>query len=444
MSKATIGKLAILAGAPLLSGLAFAAPPSFGEWDVSDGEIDACGTARTNIMSCQVLVKDKGFVQVQVKDSDGKSYVQSILTDFNATGTPGHMSDGTTPATDLLTFYDENYIRINFQAQASSIADFTYGDPGFMGVQVINDAGDSSSATWFEATTKIATGWGINIMYEEHGSTDPATASVATVVELTTDFWTTGVWNPATGTTDSANGEYNGMFDTSFYYKGLNGVAGDLLGRDLYIDQDLSLATANPVGVSDSNDRQTFYFWDRSGELLDPGVAGVWGSTTDDVADVDDPFTGIASQQSVDWGTGNTLPVSSDPGIAGPQVIAFFIAQEVSTLGFGDDGKSTFYHLQVDGTGAYDDQMAYSQAGTGFEDVYITEIDPTTGTVQFAMGGMEDWLVADAFNPDDSINNPEKAFFPPPAYLQDVADTIGTTPTGPIVPPVLPPATPIP
>ncbi len=438
MRTATIGKLAILAGAPLLSGLAFAAPPagapSFGEWTVTDGVIDACGTARTNIMSCQVLVKDQGFMQVQVKDAEGNSYVQSILTDYDATGTPGNIQDGTTASTDLLAFYDENYIRINFQDQASTIAAFTYGDPGFMGVQVINDNGLSSTRTWFEATTKIATGWGIDILTPDRipANTD---GTVKTVVELTTDFWTTGVWG--TAPTGYVEGTYNGMFDTSFAYVGLNDGQGRLVGRDLYIDQDLSLATANDAPDDTSGDRQTFYFWDRSGELLNAGVDGVWGRMDDNpdnvnplaVDDNDDFFTGLGSQLVVNWGAGNDLPPSTDPGIEGSQLIAFWIDQEVTTQGFGNDGKSTFYHLQVDGTGAYDDVVAYSQAGTGFADVYLTEV--VDGTVQYAMGGLEDWL---GTSTSDNSASPENQFFPPPKHLRDVALTVGEAATTPVTP----------
>lgn len=357
MSKA---KLSLLLGGTLASGIAMAAPPQFGEWsaDKTGGvtDIEACA-GRTNIISCQVLVEDNGFIQVQVKDTDGFSYIQSIIADGLTDGTVGAGAADT-------PFWDENYIRINFQAQLSTLPSFTAGDPGFMGKQAILDSHITSGNTWFEATTTIATGWGLDLLYPG------AQAQGATVaVDLTTDFWTTdGTIDPATG-----KGTYNGMFDTRFYYQAYNDASGAIIGRIIDIDQDLSLQTINPMGGpgTNLNDRQYFLYMDRSGVLLDNLGSGVWGSSTDSVAAIDDPFEGpnVGNDGAIEWGDG--APVSTDPSVQGEQVIAFYIGQEVTTAGFGQDGKSTFYHLQVDDTGAYDGIYEYSQAGSGFEDPSI-------------------------------------------------------------------------
>ncbi len=384
-------KLSLLLGGSLVSGLAMAAPPQFGEWTAERTgnitTIDAC-TGRTNIVSCSVLVEDTGFIQVQVKDTDGNNYIQSIIADGLADGATG--DDTSTP------FWDENYIRIKFQAQLSTLPNFTWGDPGFMGKQAILDAEVTSGNTWFEATTTIATGWGLDILY---AGAQGQGAQVA--VDLTTDFWTTtgGVIDPATG-----KGEYNGMFDTRFYYQAYNDASGAIIGRVIDIDQDLSLQTVNPQFGPGTNidDRQYFLYMDRSGVLLNNLGSGVWGSSTDSVAAIDDPFTGPnadttlpngaawVADGAVEWGDG--APNSSDPSVIGEQVIAFYIGQEVSTAGFGANGKSTFYHLQVDDTGSYDNAMEYSQAGSGFEDPSIFETDPVTGVTTTALGGYSDWF----------------------------------------------------
>ncbi len=375
-------KLTLLLGGSLVSGLAMAAPPQFGEWSAertgNTTNIDAC-SGRTNIVSCQVLVEDTGFIQVQVKDTDGNNYIQSIIADGLADGATG--DDTSTP------FWDENYIRIKFQAQLSTLPNFTSGDPGFMGKQAILDAEVSSGNTWFEATTTIATGWGLDILYAGAQSQG---AQVA--VDLTTDFWTTtgGVIDPATG-----KGEYNGMFDTRFYYQAYNDASGAIIGRIIDIDQDLSLQTVNPQFGPGTNidDRQYFLYMDRSGVLLENLGSGVWGSSTDTAGlGIDDPFTGpnVGSDGAIEWGDG--APTSSDPSVLGEQIIAFYIGQEVSTAGFGNEGKSTFYHLQVDETGSYDAVYEYSQAGSGFEDPSIFQTDPVTGDTYTALGGYSDWF----------------------------------------------------
>ncbi len=379
MSKARLSLL--LGGTLAASGLAVAAPPQFGEWTAERNgnitDIEACAN-RTNIVSCQVLVEDTGFIQVQVKDTDGNNYIQSIIADGIADGATGDATN--TP------FWDENYIRIKFQAQLSTLAMFTFGDPGFMGKQAILDAEVTSGNTWFEATTTIATGWGLDILYAGAQSQG---ATVA--VDLTTDFWTTegGVIDPNTG-----KGQYNGMFDTRFYYQAYNDASGAIIGRIIDIDQDLSLQTVNPQfgPGTNANDRQYFLFMDRSGVLLENLGSGVWGSSTDSTANIDDPFTGpnVGHDGAVEWGDGT--PDSSDPLVLGEQVIAFYIGQEVSTAGFGQEGKSTFYHLQVDDTGSYDNIYEYSQAGTGFEDPSIFTTDPVTGDTYTALGGYSDWF----------------------------------------------------
>ncbi len=310
-------KLATAIGAAMLPGLAFAVPPQFGEWSVTGGDVDPCA-ALTNVESCEVMVFDSGFVQAQLKGTDGKTYIKSIVTDQDATGTP---------AGGDLAFYDENFVRITFSSQTSSVPGGAGSDPGFMGKQVILDT-TTSSVTKFSSETEIRTGW---------GETELGGPNVAI--------------NTTIATIDGA-GDPNGLFESVFDFQGNNDPdTGQQTGTRLNIDQNVSLST----DAATDDDRQVFAFRSRTGDLLNSN--GVWGSSTDD-ATIDDPFDGIGGPESVPWVEGGTIS-------------AFWIGQNVATPGVGG-GASEFFAIQVG--------PAFSQAGTGFPN--------TDGT---ALGGFQDW-----------------------------------------------------
>ena len=73
-------------------------PVPFNQWTVNNGIIDTSATCTTPGVNCTVLAQDDGFLQQQVV-TDGGSYVQMILTDPGASGTP-----------DTLAFTTENFV----------------------------------------------------------------------------------------------------------------------------------------------------------------------------------------------------------------------------------------------------------------------------------------------------------------------------------------------
>jgi hypothetical protein len=90
-------------GLALLSAIAHAAwagsnPIPFNQWTVNNGDIDASAGCSAPGVSCTVLTQDKGFLQQQVTTASG-SYVQMILTDPDASGSPA-----------TLGFTTENFI----------------------------------------------------------------------------------------------------------------------------------------------------------------------------------------------------------------------------------------------------------------------------------------------------------------------------------------------
>jgi hypothetical protein len=73
-------------------------PIPFNQWTVDNGVIDASAGCSVPGVSCTVLNQDKGFLQQQVITDSG-SYVQMILTDPEASGSPA-----------TLGFTTENFI----------------------------------------------------------------------------------------------------------------------------------------------------------------------------------------------------------------------------------------------------------------------------------------------------------------------------------------------
>ncbi len=299
-------KLFLLMGAPLLPSLAVA-QPQFDEWSVSNGAIDPC-TNITNAVSCQILVDSDGFTQAQITGTDGQIYIKSVVTDVDANGPKAG-----------LAFYDENFVRMNFSQSSNNTS-----EPGFMGKQHISDNA-ANSGTVFTSDAEVRTGW----------AQGPGDANV--------------VISSSIITTDTA-GNPNGAFETTFNFQGNNDpVTGEQLGRRIVIGQDVTLTAGSDT------ERQVFLFRGHSGNLLTG--TGIWGSTTDDPTNIDDPFD-----------IGN--PVSWSPG---GSVNVFWIGQNVATPGI-NDGSATFSMLQVNGSA--------SQLVSGLP------VPDTGGT----LGGFQDWL----------------------------------------------------
>jgi len=73
-------------------------PVPFNQWTVNNGVIDTSTTCTSPGVSCTVMAQDDGFLQQQVVTDSG-SYVQMILTDPGASGSP-----------DTLAFTTENFV----------------------------------------------------------------------------------------------------------------------------------------------------------------------------------------------------------------------------------------------------------------------------------------------------------------------------------------------
>jgi hypothetical protein len=73
-------------------------PVPFNQWTVNNGVIDTSAACSAQGVSCTVLAEDDGFLQQQVITDSG-SYVQMILTDPGASGSP-----------DTLAFTTENFV----------------------------------------------------------------------------------------------------------------------------------------------------------------------------------------------------------------------------------------------------------------------------------------------------------------------------------------------
>ena len=346
-------KMAVLVSAALASGSAAAAPPIFGQWTVTDGVIDPCSDV-TNATSCEVLVSDFGFVQAQIS-IEGETFIKSIVTDNNA--------DSSAP----IQFWDENYIRIFNQPQ-TSVALPSLNRSGFLGRMVIDDS--TATQNDFVLVSDIATGWGMEYIDEVFDASKERNPDAQTYVRFDQDIIsnTPGL-----------------EFDSQFLFEGENGVDEDgntvILGSRVDIEQVVALPTIDDPLSED--DIQNFFFYDRRGTFLT--TAGVWGSSTDDANNIDRPFD---NENFIDPDTG--LPGTFFPEFIAwdewssdnpnPQMLVFWIDQSITTSGFGE-GSSDFYHLQADSDGAGAGEYAFSQAGAGFVNANVSEMEAA-----------EDWL----------------------------------------------------
>jgi len=235
------GFLGVLALAPL----AVQATPTFDGWSVTSGTIDAangsyCTTAG---VVCDPLVSGNGFLQQQVTDN-GVVYIQTIITDTGASGTP---SAG-------LPFSDESFIR---QGATTGIMDRQ------------RSAESSPSFTFSNAAT-LFTGWAAAFI--------PAGGANMNINQSFTDAGNTAV----TG---------DGLFN-SFVMNINQTAAGVVTGKTMSLRQDLGLGDGTS---NNANDTQSFVVEQRTGDLLPAGT----GSLT-----LNNPDTGPVT---VSWQSGEDV-----------------------------------------------------------------------------------------------------------------------------------------
>lgn len=145
----------LLACAAVLPLSAQAASPVFDSWSVASGTITAgCGAG----FSCSVLSSGDGFIQVQWV-GDGVTYIQTIVTDPDANGTPAS-----------LAYVDESFVQLGGnngilaqQRHATSDADGTFTNSSQLAIGWANPTPDGNNPTMtisqsFESDGGAATG----------------------------------------------------------------------------------------------------------------------------------------------------------------------------------------------------------------------------------------------------------------------------------------------
>jgi len=241
-------KLAALAGAlsMVMGGSALAANHdlSFTGWTVSAGQVNEAGTDGTSVCAtgsnydCNVIAAGDGFKQVQVTAQAGsqgavagESYIMTIVTDQNATGTPG---------ADTLGFYDISFVKM--QLNLGGGGQNTNNENGIAARQSIAESTADTgggTATSFKSTTDINTGW----------------STAVTPVSISQSL----VDNGDTGTPGD-------NFDSSFNYQSSNDANGVRDGFAMSIDQIAGLASAGVAASAD--DVQVFSLRERQGTML--------------------------------------------------------------------------------------------------------------------------------------------------------------------------------
>jgi len=236
-------RIAAMAGAlsMAMSGSAFAVNNlTFDGWTVSNGDItsNSATVCQSTDYDCSVVASGKGFQQVTVSPSSSNttgdpntSYIMTIVTDQNANSTSGDPAD--------LGFYDVSFVKM--QVSLGGTGSTTGNVNGIYGQQAINNVTSSgSSATSFQSTTNISTGWAL------------ASNSPISISQNLTD----------NGNTNDTGDD----FSSNFYYASDNTADGTRTGFEMSIDQKAGLAS--PGVTTSANDVQTFALRERQGTKL--------------------------------------------------------------------------------------------------------------------------------------------------------------------------------
>ncbi len=224
--------------------LAVQAAPVFDNWSASAGTITPdtgagsyCGQAT---VTCTALVSGDGFLQQEVVDA-GTTYIQTIITDAGATGTPG----------STLPYSDESFIKQG----ASS------------GVMSQQRSSESSATFNFANTATLYTGWA--------GSFIPAGMANMNIDQSFTDQGNAAV-----------NGD--GLFN-SFLMSINQDTTGTVTGKKMSLRQDLGMGDGVATNTTDA---QSFVGEQRTGDLntaaggltLGTSSSGTGGGTVNWVA----------------------------------------------------------------------------------------------------------------------------------------------------------------
>jgi len=227
-------QLTALAGALTFAMGSASAVPTFdyNGWTVAGGQIDASTSSmcdQAQGMSCSVVAQGDGFVQLNVTDAadagTGTSYIMTIVTNQNASGTAGDATAG------ALEFFDVSFVKMKLTLGA----DGTQNESGIVGHQEIVDGAE------FSSTTDINTGWA-------------ATGGANVVITQTLD--------------DQGDVNFAGDdFGSEFVYRSVNDQnTGTRLGFEMAIDQTANLGTS--AADASANDVQSFALREKQGTFL--------------------------------------------------------------------------------------------------------------------------------------------------------------------------------
>jgi hypothetical protein len=295
----SVGVMAV--GLPADSG-------KFVGWTVDNGSIDETqgGICASADFTCSVVAEGLGFKQLNVTEKadagSGTSYIMTIVTDQNASGSAG---------LDL-QFSDVSFVKMKL----------TLGNAGTPAEESgITSHQEIIEGTSFKSMTDINTGW----------------ADTGVNVEI------------AQTLVDNASVDFAGdNFTSSFEYRSQNLADGTRTGFEMAIDQVAGLGTGN--ANTDRSDIQSFALREKQGSMLTTSRAstnpltigtddaeGVSWDAYDAAANVSDDIKAIWIGQQINLGTGSTNgSLGSSFGYLSFQNVADGTQPVESGFGFSD------------------------------------------------------------------------------------------------------------
>lgn len=336
-------KGAFVAGvSTLLLPAAQAAGPVFDGWSVEAGQIIVqCPTD----YKCETVSQGSGFVQVQLSDTSGNTFIQTVITDQSATSATD--TEGTIEGAGGVPYSDESFIQLGNVQGIKSKQHTLEGDP---------------TVTGFETTSEIRTGWA-----------QPASGASMIVNQNFRDEGT------------AADGD---TFSSNFTIEGIHDRSGVITDRKLVIDQTAELGQ-NPEDAT-VIDKQRYVLQRSTGLFTTaPGTGAnddgsVTLATTSWVDLNGDGQNNTALDESADQvdynNDGDMVDIVSEAvnggsvdWVAGDDVMLRWIGQSVST---GVQGSSIFGFEGVtvtDQASNTNEVTTFSDNRTGIADTSTTD-----------------------------------------------------------------------
>ncbi|NOY63111.1 MAG: hypothetical protein GXP10_08175 [Gammaproteobacteria bacterium] len=309
MKKRRILAIAAVAVSPLLlAGAANAATPAFDDWSVVGGNIV---TGSGDWSTGTDIVADTGFLQTQMTDSTGQTYIRQVI----AEGFPGGPD---------VAFSDESIIRVNFSqnptldvnngiALKSIVNDFSSAIPGF--------------AFDFDSVAVIKTGW--------------ATASGGdndSEVRLENTYVVGDAWDSVNEVVTGQNFSFGFVVDQ---YDDNGDGAFD--GKALALTQGVALQDSTALEVAGSGDNTLFALQELSGDRSNGGMIRGLNTGADLGATA-------GYSPTVAWAAGETIKV-------------FGIGQQIDLGATSGGASASFGHVQAENLTTGD--IGFASAGGG-------------------------------------------------------------------------------